>query len=278
MLMRAGAVALVCGLACSVGASAAAPACSLVSGWSAQAKVRSYGQDNLFEYMDGNAEGYLLYGFQTMEGVTCEKGGVTLVIDVSDFGDADSAYGMFSATHDPAQPMVKIGMGGQIVPRRALFVKGKYYVEIAANPEGDYTETLRQWTAAIEKTIEGSSDPPAALAWFPAEKQQSLRLVPESVLGISLLKRGYVAQYAAGKAFVVEEESVATATALMEKLRTRFAGSTPAKIADEGFQAADQYLGKLCIFRKGRYVAGYGNLADGQDGVALATAMAKRIP
>ena len=25
-------------------------------------------------------------------------------------------------------------MGGQIVPRRAIFAKGKYYVEIAANP------------------------------------------------------------------------------------------------------------------------------------------------
>lgn len=278
MLMRSGAVALVCGLAFYTEASAAAPACSLVSGWTAQGKARSFGQDNLFEYMDGNSEGYLLYGFQTMQGVTCEKGDTTLVIDISDFGDADSAYGMFSATHDPAQPMVKIGAGGQIVPRRALFVKGKYYVEIAANPEGDYTKTLQQWTAAIEKTLDGSSDPPAALNWFPAEKQQSLRLVPESVLGVSLLKRGYVAQYEAGKAFVVEEESAATATALMEKLRARFAGGTAAKIADEGFQSSDQYLGKLCIFRKGRYVAGYGNLADGQDGVALSTALAKRIP
>jgi hypothetical protein len=105
--------------------------------------------------MDGNAEGYVLYGFQTMQGVTCEKGGVTFVIDISDFGDADSAYGMFSATHDPGQPMVKVGMAGQIVPRRALFVKGKYYAEIAANPEGDHTETLRQWISTLEKTLDG---------------------------------------------------------------------------------------------------------------------------
>jgi hypothetical protein len=278
MLIRAGAVAFVCGLAGGLAASAAAPDCNLVPGWTAQAKVRSYAQDSLFEYMDGNSEGYLLYGFQTMRGVTCEKGGVALVIDISDFGDAESAYGMFSATHDPGQSMVKIGMGGQIVPRRALFVKGKYYVEIAANPEGDYTETLRQWTSAIERTLDGSIDPPAALAWFPPEKQQSLRLVPESVLGIGLLKRGYVAQYDAGKAFVVEEESAASATALMVKLRAKFAGSTAAKVGDEGFQAADQYLGKLCIFRKGRYVAGYGNLAEGQDGIALAITLAGRIP
>ena len=82
-MMRAVAVALACGFALSLAASAAAPDCNLVPGWTAQGTVRSYSQDNLFEYMDGNAEGYLLYGFQTMQGVTCEKGGVTLVIDTS---------------------------------------------------------------------------------------------------------------------------------------------------------------------------------------------------
>ena len=134
-MIKRGAAALVCGLALSTVAGAAAPACSLVPGWTPQGALRSFGQDNLFEYMDGNAEGYLLYGFQTMQGVTCEKGGATLVIDISDFGDADSAFGMFSTNRDPAGPADKVGMGGQIVPRRAIFAKGKYYVEIAANPE-----------------------------------------------------------------------------------------------------------------------------------------------
>jgi hypothetical protein len=276
--MRVGAVVLVCGAVFSTVASAAAPTCNLVPGWTPQAVTRTYGQDNLFEYMDGNAEGYLLYGFQTMLGVTCEKAGATLVIDVSDFGDADSAYGFFSNNRDPGKPSQKIGMGGQIVPRRAIFVKGKYYVEIAANPEGDYTAVLQAWTAAIDKTLDGSTEPPAALAWFPPEKQQGLRLVPESVLGLRILERGYVAQYEIGKAFIVAEESPAAATAVMEKLRTRFPGSTPAKIADDAFQASDQYLGRLCIVRKGRYVIGYGNLSDGQDGVSLATALAARIP
>ena len=34
----------------------------------------AYDADNLFEYMDGNSEGYLLYGFQNMHGVTCTQG------------------------------------------------------------------------------------------------------------------------------------------------------------------------------------------------------------
>jgi hypothetical protein len=257
---------------------AAAPTCNMVPGWVQRGEARSYTAENLFEYMDGNAEGYLLYGFQTMQGVTCEKGGVTLVIDISDFGDADSSYGMFSANRDPRRPSAKLGMGGQIVPRKAIFAKGRFYLEIAANPEGDHMAVLQQWTAALEKSVAGSVDPPVALMWFPAERQLSLRLVPESVLGIRLLKRGYAAQYEFAKAFVVSEESAATAGSLMEKLRARFGETAAAKVADDAFQVNDKYLGRLCFFRKGKYVAGYANVAEGQDPVALAAALAAKLP
>jgi len=264
-------------LGASMAASGAAPSCDLVPAWSQHGAARSYVADNLFEYMDGNAEGYLLYGFVNMHGVSCEKAGITLLIDVSEFADGDSAYGMYCANRDLRQPETKLGMGGQIVPRRAIFSKGKFYVEIAVNQEGDHTAVLEQWTAALASHIDGSSDPPAALAWFPPG-QQSLRLVPESVLGIRLLQRGYVGKYASGKAFVVTEESPAAAAAVMEKLRARFGTVSPAKIADDAFQASDRYLGRICIFRKGRMVAGYGNVAEGQDAVALATALAARLP
>src|SRR6185369_11045508 len=126
--------------------------------------------------MDGNAEGYLIYGFDSMRGVTCNKGAVTFVIDISDMGDADSAYGLFTSNKDPRQASAPLGMGGQIVPRRVIFAKGKYYVEIAANPEGDHSPALKEWAAALEKVIEGGSSLPPSLSWFPSEKQQSLRL------------------------------------------------------------------------------------------------------
>lgn len=273
MLIRA----LLVAAATSMVAAAAAPTCALVPGWTQKGDARSYTADNLFEYMDGNAEGYLIYGFAKMQGVTCEKGGATFVVDLSEFADADSAYGMFSANKDPNQPQVKLGAGGQIVPRRAIFVKGKYYFEIAAEPEADHSAALREWTAAAEKTIEGSSSLPAAMSWFPEEKRQSLRLVPESVLGIRLLKRGYVGQYEHGKAFLVTEDTPESAAALMQKLRARFGETTAAKVGDEAFQADDRYLGRLCFFRKGRMIGGYANVAGSSDPLALAIALASKL-
>jgi hypothetical protein len=254
------------------------PDCSLVPGWTEQGAARSYVAENLFEYMDGNAEGYLIYGFVKMQGLNCQSGEDTIIFDVSEMADAESAYGIFSANRDSRSPMEKLGMGGQIVPRRAIFAKDKYYVEIAISK--DASEVLRAFSRAIENKIPGRTELPEALAWFPVEKLApgTVRLVPESVLGLRLLKRGYIAQYEYGKAFIVAETSPETAAEVMKKLRARIGQTQPAKVADEAFQATDRYLGRLCFFRKGRYVAGFAGLADGQDAVALGTVLAARIP
>ena len=269
--------AAILGLA-SGGHAAVAADCSLVPGWQQDGPVREFTPDNLYEYVDGNAEGYLIYGFTRMQNLTCKSGEDSIVIDVSEMTDSDAAYGIFTTNRDAKQPIERIGMGGQILPLRATFSKGKYYVELAASPGQDYSAALRAFAAKLEKRITGTSSPPVAVNWFPTEKLIAVRLIPRSVLGLGLLKRGYVAEYEQGKAFVVIEESPESAATVMNKLRQRFGKTLPAKVADEAFQAEDQYLGGLCIFRKGRYLGGFANLPDAQSAALLAGTLAVRIP
>jgi hypothetical protein len=260
--------------------AAQAPDCKLVPGWQQQGESRTFVPDTLFEYMDGNAEGYIIYSFVRMNGVTCKSGGATYVFDVSEMANPESAYGIFMSNRDPRVPVEKIGMAGQIQGRRGMFAKDKYFVEIAANPEGDYSANLRAALKLMEARIPGMSALPPLLTWFPTDKldQSSVRLVPQSVLGLGLLKRGHVAQYDYGKAFIVTEESPATAAEVMKKAMARLGQTQPAQVGDEAFQAADKYLGRLCFFRKGRYVAGFANVAEPADPVAAAQALAAKIP
>ena len=58
MIRRAG---LLLGFACL--AALAQPNCALVPGWTQAGAPRSSTADNLFEYMDGNAEGYISITF-----------------------------------------------------------------------------------------------------------------------------------------------------------------------------------------------------------------------
>jgi len=97
------------------------------------------------------------------------------------------------------------------------------------------------------------------------------------VLGIGALKRGYVAEYDTGKAFLVKETSPESAAEVMNKLRARIGGTAPVKVADEGFEATDKYLGRLCFFRKGRMIGGFTGLGGGADATAITAKLAESL-
>jgi hypothetical protein len=255
--------------------------CQLVPGWAQSGPKRQYTADNLYDYKDGAAEGYLSYGFTRMQGVDCKSGGITLTIDVSEMADADSAYGMFAANRDPRLPIARIGMGGQIQPQSAQFAKGKYYVEIVAidpNPNGDRTAELRAFVTGMQQRLEGRDTAPEELDWFPKDDLASTRLVPESVLGLKQLKRGYVATYKQGQAFIAVEASPESASEVLKQLRQRFDGASSVAVGDEAFQAKAPYLDGICIFRKGRYLGGYANLPSPQEAASRAAKLAASIP
>lgn len=264
--------------AAALWAQGPAPDCALAAGWRQHGPARSFHNETLYDYMNGNSEGYLIYGFRSMRGVTCKSGGNTLVIDISEMSDADGAYGIFTTNQDPSKAVEPIGTAGQITARRAVFVKDRYYVEIAAEPEGDHTAELRTFAAALEKIVPGKTALPDGLSWFPSGERSSLRLIPESVLGLRVLKRGYVAEYGFGKAFVVTEASAEMAAAVFDKVKARFPGAEPAAVADTAFRVVDKYLGAVVIFRKGQRVAGWSNVREPGDPVKLGVELAGRLP
>jgi hypothetical protein len=63
----------------------------------------------------------------------------------------------------------------------------------------------------------------------------------------------------------------------MDKLRARFAvGQASPPVSP--LQLTDRYLGRLCFIRKGAYILGYANVAEGHDPAALAATLEARLP
>jgi hypothetical protein len=269
----------VCLFAVSLTLTGQSPDCSVVPGFTQDGKLREFDTETLYEYMNGNSEGYFLYGFAKMRGVSCKQGPNTVIIDLSEFKSPELAYGMFTGNYDNRLPTEKVGAIGQVTPRKAIFVKGSLYAEIAIEPEGEHADLLRKAIQAWDKKLPGSTDSPAALTWFPKEKIQPgfPRLIPQSVLGLRILTSGYLAQYANGKAFLVTEASPAAATALLGKLKERFPPTGTAQVGEEAFLAEDKYLGRICLFRVGARVGGWTNTPLADDPAALARSLAAAI-
>jgi hypothetical protein len=267
-------------MAAATGGSPPDPDCSAVPGFTQKGPLRTYSTDTLFEYMNGNSEGYFAYGFRQMRGVTCTNGKLDLVFDISEMESPELAWGMFTGNRDSKLPLAAFAAASQVTPRRGTFAKGSFYVELAANPTAapEVIEAfLKQW----EQRIGGTSSRPALLDAFPTTGMQpeSLRLVPESVLGFRMLRRGFVAQYTDGKAFVIPTDSSQAAAALLAQFRQRVNGNQAASpVGEEAFQVTDKYLGRLYVFRKGRFLAGASHFPTAVDPAPLAGQIAAKLP
>ena len=69
-----------------------------------------------------------------------------------------------------ACPVEKIGMAAQIQPRRGMFVKDKYFVEIAANPEGRPLGGPASFPDGHGEAHSGAVQPAAAADVVPARE------------------------------------------------------------------------------------------------------------
>ena len=113
MIMRVSAIALLlAGLVC---AAEPMPDCSAVSGWVQKGKVHRFVPDDLFDYMNGNAEGYFLYDFRKLTGATCRSGENTIILDLFEMASPEMAYGIFTANRHPRFETKKIGTAGQLM-------------------------------------------------------------------------------------------------------------------------------------------------------------------
>ena len=172
-------------------------------------------------------------------------------------------------------------MGAQLMPQSLLFAKGKYFVEIIetdGSTDSNQTAALQAFAAKIEPLLEGRSTPPEELAWFPPENQESAKLVPESVLGLKILKRGYVAKYAARPGLHRRRAIARISSRSNEQTARALRRINSRKLADEAFEFKAPYLDGICVFRKGRIIAGYTNLPDPQTATAQAAKLLERIP
>src|SRR5215472_15959353 len=99
-LLLAHAVAIAPQLLCAQNAShselSQLVASPLPSGATAQGASSFYGPDNLYQYMDGGADMFVLYGVRTLLHQDAKTGTVEVTADVFDMGTPDAAFGIYA--------------------------------------------------------------------------------------------------------------------------------------------------------------------------------------
>jgi hypothetical protein len=209
------------------------PASGAVAGWERSGEVGVYVPDDLFDYMDGQAELYFVYNFQKLATQEYQRGQEgPLIVEVYQVASPADAYGLFSfyATGEP----IDLGAGGAVEPGRLIsFWQGRFYSRVFAYGEADHESLLalaRQVVAAMPEPKEGAL--PELVVRLPQENlmpgsarffHQKLSLdnliwlSEENILNLSEQTNAVLAVYTYGDAqaqlLVVEYPDAATAEA-----------------------------------------------------------------
>ena len=258
-----------------------------LSDWQIVSEPRFFDRNNLFEYIDGAADLYLLYSFRrvitTDYAVGADSSSVN--IEIYCMESPTHAFGIYAAERSPGEQPVDIGVQGYVGANVLNFYKGRYYIKMTSFALAkDLSASLAQMGRSIADKILGEFQEPAIFRYFPVENKikQSERYIPHGFLGQSYLQNGYRCDYASDQdtyqIFLVPLESEATAQAVLKKYQN-FLESQDYKVSHQGDDnaviAEKEHFILAFAFRF--YFGGILNIKSLKQGQAAVATMRKNL-
>jgi hypothetical protein len=169
-------------------------------GWRFDIQPDIYTRDNLFEYINGEAELFNDYGFVEMVTAAYIRGddfSHSFSIDLYDMGSPLNSFGIYSSYRNPGLTFVEMGYEATISDLNIRCFKGNYFIQLNA---GSLSPELH---ATMEKTASDLVDRipatahPIELTLLPADGQirGSLKYITNGFMGQSIFPAGLQAQY-----------------------------------------------------------------------------------
>jgi hypothetical protein len=140
---------------------------SEAGGWKWDGKEMNHDSGTLFKYIDGAAELYLAYGFQSLTVRRFEKSNQPpLIVELYEMASSEDAYGVFSFEHQ--DEAAGIGQGSEFGGGLLRFWKGKYFVSIYAEGEGAEVESgILAMGRGVSNSIPGTGPEPKWVSVIP---------------------------------------------------------------------------------------------------------------
>ncbi|MBP9003177.1 MAG: hypothetical protein KBH78_06105 [Candidatus Hydrogenedentes bacterium] len=254
-------------------------------GWKVVEPIAEYTADNLYDYIDGEAEFFLPYGFERLYAIrlgTAPDAPVTLTADVYVLGSTMDAWGVYRAIRRQDAQTMAVGMEGARTDTLGLFCQGRYFVRMLLS--GGRRAEPGQFDAAAKAVaaVLPQADRPPELALLDTEgvDRNSAKYIAKSVLAYPFFPRGLVADAAwkvgdreqRGRIIVLTTRDDAEARSVFEdyaKWLTDDKGGSIARRSDAELAADDALYRGVLLRREGLLI--FGVIQDGppDDGAAM---------
>jgi hypothetical protein len=244
------------------------PDLNALSGWRQAENLQPYNHDNLYEYIDGDAETFFAYGFQGLAVAKYANAAqkLSLTIDLYDMGKPLNAFGVYANGRSPDVQFADVGAQAYFGESSLDFWKGKFYVHIYSKQDApSVKDALLAFGRNVAGRIEGAVGDPSETQLLPSEGrlQNSAKYQPQNALGQSFIPNALIADYDLGAAkaqlVVAQLPSDVEAKKALSKLRdyVKTSGAVTVGADDpspESFFGNDPYYKNILATTSGPYL------------------------
>jgi len=246
------------------------PESNEVDGWKRGEEIRFFDPDDLYEFINGAAENFLIYGFEKVVTADYDNTGhtSTIVVEIYQMEDPRNTFGIYASERNPDSTFKPIGAEGYVGGTALNFWAGNYYVKMTVFDESESLQREMEKLANVISRKIGNVGAAALpeIALFPTENmvQHSVRYLAQDVLGQRYFSNGFEAVYKSGdresKLVIVlagDEGETKEALDRYKAFTATNGGKVERDVAapgDGGFAGTDSYFGNMAAIRSGNRI------------------------
>jgi len=260
-------------------------------GWQWDFEPEIFTPENLYEYINGEAEVYNDYEFMEMVTASHARSDdpmASVTFDIYDMGTTLNAFGIYSNYRRPVLEFGTIGEEAIVSELNLRFWKGTFFVQVnAGSMDEEVKGSLVKYAEKIAESIR-ETELPSEVFILPEEGQipYTLRYMARGLLGQEAFSRSYEAKYMlpSGEcsAFLVPKDSPDEAREALESFIRNLLqqGQIDALPDFDGlvtFSAETEYYGKFSALLSGRFIIGAIRYQSSDDAEALIDTIRSRL-
>ena len=239
-----------------------------IEGWQIRNDVLKYNPENLWEYINGGADQFIDYGFESLLAGELSNNSILITADIYDMGLPLNAFGIYMTQRPEESGIFNIGTEASIsLPAQCLLLKDRYYVKIQAL-NGELSESTSKYLLdAIAKALPGNTDFPNEFSLLPDNGQikGSFRHVRRNFLGLVELSNCVYANYLDDRNeefsyFIVISEAENTTKTIWDTIRNKW--KSLEQDEKQIYYRKIPYKGFVGVIQKDLYLLGVANVTD----------------
>lgn len=191
-----------------------------IESWNKDSKILEFGPENLFDYIDGDADRYLPYNFQKLTVVFYKnknQPNEEIEIQIYQMKTSLDAFGIYSVHRNRDKEIFPYGNDGTIGQNQAIFYQSQYFIKLSGIQLQNPSSSLELFGKIISQLLpQGKPNSPELECLnIPEKVERSECYLAKDVLAQNFFPRGITALFKTSKgnatAFIVMFDNNETA-------------------------------------------------------------------